>query len=158
MATAASSLPTTTDPMPRPIHRPDTPARWHAAARRARDKRVSVRQVVGTGQWVASSTTDPTVAYGVTPHDCECAAGRAADPVCLHRALLRVLLGMLTLPPDPEPEPPAVIVPIRQPEQPCADCGGEGWWYGSSRNCAHTVITCATCRGTGVDPTTLIAA
>ncbi len=143
--------------MPTPTMRPrhDTPERWQAALHRARDRGVQVRQLAGSGAWIASSTTDPCVAYEVTTRECACHAGAHDDPVCQHRAMLRYLLGWLGF--DPEPEPPTPIA-LRQPERPCADCTGEGWWYGSMTDTRHTVITCGTCRGTGVDPHTLIVA
>ncbi len=147
--TAPSITPTPTRP------RLDTPERWQAALRRARDRGVSVRQLAGSGAWIATSTTDPCVAYEVTTHTCASHAGQHDDPICLHRALLRYLLGWLEFDPEPVPPTPAALC---QPERPCPDCSGDGWWYGSTTDTRYTTITCGSCRGGGVDPQTLIVA
>lgn len=67
---------------------------------------MQVRQVISSGAWVATSATDPTVAYeiGVTAsvaHDCTCKAVAFGDPVCCHRAAYYHRAGLLDL--DPEP-------------------------------------------------------
>lgn len=72
-----------------------TPARWSAALDRARHEGIQVRQLAGSGAWIATSGKDASVAYEVTPHTCECHAGQSGDPVCKHRALLRHQLGLL---------------------------------------------------------------
>ena len=109
---------------PRRLPRPDTPARWQAALRRALAEGVEIRQLAGCGMWIATSTSEAGTAYEVTPWSCECHAGQFGDPVCKHRAAFRYVLGVLTL--DPEPGPPTPIA-LRQPERPCADCHGDGW-------------------------------
>jgi len=154
MATSAATLPPR--PAVRPITRRDTPERWQAAAKRAAAEGVTVRQLAGSGAWIATSGSDITIAYEVTPWHCECRAGEFDDPICKHRATLRVRLGWLTV--EPDPEPPAAAVPIRQPEQPCASCHGYGWGYGTVSGGRTDRLTCWICDGTGVEPDTLIVA
>ncbi len=80
---------------PRRLPRPDTPARWQAALRRALEEGVETRQLAGCGMWIATSSTEAGTAYEVTPWSCECHAGQFGDPVCKHRAALRERLGAL---------------------------------------------------------------
>ena len=80
-------------------------ARWKSALARARLAGVQVRQLAGSGQWIVTSASDPTVAYETDGTTCNCAAALlGGDPVCLHRAALRNHLDR------PEPEPPAHTV------------------------------------------------
>jgi hypothetical protein len=74
--------------------------RWQRASERARLAGVQVRQLAGSGQWIATSASDPTVAYETDGVICNCAAALlGGEPVCLHRAALRDHLA----PPDPGP-------------------------------------------------------
>lgn len=72
-----------------------TPARWQAALTRAFLQQIQVRQVAGSGVWVATSATDPSVAYATDGQDCECQAAQNGDPVCKHRAMFWFLQGAL---------------------------------------------------------------
>ncbi len=85
--------------------RPITPKRWQAAAQRAIDERVEVRQLNESGAWIASSGTDPVMCYllevrmGIVVR-CTCPAGAHGDPCCKHaarfyldRSLLEVISG-----------------------------------------------------------------
>ena len=95
-----------------------TPERWQAALGRALSEGVEVRQVAGSGLWIATSGTDRTVAYtlsvtGTVAHGCECPAGEFGDAVCKHRAAYYYQTGMLD--PDPVPPAPAVARPRRSP-------------------------------------------
>jgi hypothetical protein len=75
--------------------RPDTPDRWFAALERAEREGVSVRQLTGSGAWIATSTSDPHTAYEVSVHRCTCKAAEFGDdPVCKHRARLRDYLHL----------------------------------------------------------------
>ena len=61
-------------------------ARWMKAAQRAVAECVQVRQLAGSGAWIASSGSDATVAYevavtGNVAHSCDCLAGLNGDPV-----------------------------------------------------------------------------
>jgi len=142
-----------------PTARRDTPERWQAAAKRATAEGVTVRQLAGSGAWIATSGTDTTIAYEVTPWHCECRAGEFDDPICKHRATLRVRLGWLTVEPEPEPPAPAVVaVIIRAAEERCRNCGGNGWGYGTVTGGRIDRLTCWICDGTGVEPATLIVA
>ena len=98
----------------RPQRQP-TRARWQAALARALTEGVQVRQLAGSGAWVATSGSDAGTAYGLeitngVAHGCDCLAGDNGDPVCKHRALWWHLAGLVHLA-DPEPEPPTPAAP-----------------------------------------------
>lgn len=80
--------------------RANTTVRWQTALRRAQAEGVQVRQLAGSGMWIATSATDTETAYEVTPWGCECHAGQFGDPVCKHRAALHQVLGRLTVEDD----------------------------------------------------------
>jgi hypothetical protein len=116
-------------------HRTATPERWIKAAERAVAENVQIRQLAGSGQWVASSGSDATVAYevdvtGNVAHGCGCLAGLNDDPVCKHRAAFYLLIGALDLPPEPEPPAlgvsPVVCFRCRGAETGCPECRGAG--------------------------------
>src|SRR5579884_407158 len=88
------------------------PARWQAALKRALAEGVQVRQLAGSGMWIATSGTDATTAYEVSQFGCSCPAGEFGDPVCKHRAAYWHALGILEL--DDEPEPPTPAAPARR--------------------------------------------
>lgn len=135
------------------VRRPrvESPERWQKALERAVAGNVQVRQLRGSGQWVATSSSDPTIAYeldvtGNVVHGCTCPAAEHADPVCAHRAMAWYLIGALDLPePTPVPEPAPVTETVR-----CPDCGGDGfikimtggrfsdWVPGTCHRCAST--------------------
>ncbi len=114
--------------------RTSSPARWIKAAERAVAEGVQIRQLAGSGAWVASSGSDPNAAYevevtGNVAHGCSCLAGLNDDPVCKHRAAYFVLIGALD--PNPEPDPPAPVAPVvcfrcRGRETGCPVCAGAG--------------------------------
>jgi hypothetical protein len=100
--------------------RTSSPVRWQKAAQRAIAEGIQVRQLAGSGQWIATSGSDATVAYevevtGNIAHGCSCLAGLNGDPCCKHRAAFYLLIGALSL--EPEPEPPAPV---------CLDCQRRG--------------------------------
>ena len=68
-----------------------SPARWMKAAERAIAEGIQIRQLAGSGQWVATSGSDTGAAYevavtGNVAHGCGCLDGLNEDPVCKHRA------------------------------------------------------------------------
>jgi len=88
----------------RRTNRQATPARWQAALGRALAEGVQVRQLAGSGAWVATSGTDAATAYGLdvtgrVAHGCDCPAGASGDPVCKHRAAPAVPLLPRCCPP-----------------------------------------------------------
>ena len=126
-----------------------TPERWQAALARAFAEGVQVRQLAGSGAWLATSGTDATKAYeleivnGIV-RSCSCPAGTFGDPCCKHAARFYLDAGLLDVD-DPEPDPPApggtaqcwncsgggvVYVPdcarAGWPHPPCPVCGGSG--------------------------------
>ncbi len=109
--------------------------------------------------WIATSGTQDGVAYEVSWRTCECHAGQHDDPVCKHRAALRMHFGWLTLP-EPEPPTPAApaLVVLRVAEARCHCCGGDGWRYGENEDGRRDRITCWVCGGSGVEPATALAA
>lgn len=116
--------------------RTSTPARWIKAAERAVAEGIQIRQLAGSGAWVASSGSDANAAYEVEvtdniAHGCSCLAGLNDDPVCKHRAAFYLLIGSLSIDPEPEPPGPAAPAPI------CFRCRG-------------TDTGCPVCQGAGV--------
>ena len=124
--------------------RTSSPARWMKAAERAVAEDVQIRQLVGSGQWIASSGSDASIAYevdvtGNVAHGCGCLAGLNDDPVCKHRAAFYLLIGALAL--TPEPDPPALgAAPLI-----CFRCRG-------------AEVGCPVCQGVGVAPLSAQAA
>lgn len=118
----------------------DTPRRWRAALKRARKERVEIRQLQGSGMWIATSASDPNTAYEVTPWECECFAGQFHDPVCKHRAALLVKLGRLQLDAESDGAGPA----------PCPACRGTGNQAAIAvRARSPRTVTCVHCGGSG---------
>lgn len=124
------------------IAKENTSKRWRAALHRAESEGVEVRQLAGSGMWIATSGTDADVAYEVTPWECECHAGQFVDPICKHRAALLEKLGRLRLEAeDPAPEP------VR-----CPSCNGVGTVPGTvstGTTWRYDNLTCDDCHGTG---------
>ena len=113
--------------------RTSSPARWMKAAERAVAEGVQVRQLAGSGQWIANYGSDSSVAYevevtGNVAHGCGCLAGLNDDPVCKHRAAFYLLIGALTLPPELDPPAPANLICFRcrGTEAGCPVCSGIG--------------------------------
>jgi hypothetical protein len=128
--------------------RVENPARWAKAAERAIAEGIQVRQLQGSGQWVASSGGDATVAYeldvtGAVAHGCACLAGLNNDPICKHKAAFFILVGAID--PHPEPTPPAPAVR-------CWRCFGDGecWVRGE-------LVACPICGGNGRLPAPIAA-
>ncbi len=138
--------------------RVENPVRWTKAAERALAEGIQVRQLQGSGQWVATSGSQSGVAYevlvtGNVAHGCECLAGMNSDPVCKHRAAFYLLIGALDL--TPEPEPPAPVLTLD-----CPECRGCGVLYSHELERAGLLYPpCAACGGTGIRrvPTPLAA-
>ena len=110
-----------------------TPERWQKAAARALDEGIQMRQLAGSGAWIASSGSDATVAYevevtGNIAHGCTCLAGLNDDPVCKHRAAFYLLIGALDLTPEPDPPALGAIVCFRCQGRDalCPVCAGAG--------------------------------
>ncbi len=134
--------------------RPATPAQWQAALARALAEGVQVRQLAGSGAWLATSGSDAVTAYGLAvtngvAHGCDCPAGAHGDPVCKHRAAFYHALGLLDLDPEPEPPAPAAPMLIAFPAR-CA-CDGRGFFTRASATFPGVTyrVTCRDCRGTG---------
>ncbi len=109
-----------------------SPERWQAALRRAIAEGIQVRQLVGSGAWVATSGSDPAAAYLVGANGCECQAGEYGDPACKHRAAFWHAQGVLNLEPEPDAAPVVTAVVVEPPPAP--------------------VATCPVCAGRGIDP------
>jgi hypothetical protein len=110
----------TVPPQTRP--RQATSERLQAAARHALAEGVEVHQVYATGVWVATSGTQPNVAYvleivqGIV-RSCSCLAGAYGDPCCKHAARYYVDMGVIELD-DQDPPAPAPALPL--PQEPIA--------------------------------------
>ncbi len=133
-----------------------TPERWQAALKRALDEGIQVRQLAGSGAWVATSGSDPAAAYLVSANGCECQAGEYGDPACKHRAAFWHAQGVLDLEPEPDAAPvvTAVVVEPAPASAICPACGGRGIDPGCR---GHRVAPgyyvhcpCARCDGSGV--------
>ena len=121
--------------------RKNTPNRWRAALRRAVKEGVEVRQLAGSGMWVATSASDPETAYEVTPWECECHAAQFGDPVCKHRAVLLATLGRIASDTG-DASGRACDVCNGMGTHPTLLAYGEPW--------RSETVTCEHCRGTGV--------
>lgn len=98
-------------------------ARWVTAVTRAATEGVKVFQLPTSGVWIATSGTDATTAYVVTETACECYAGAHGDPVCKHRAQLRVQLGTLAPTAPAVAEVLVIATPVATPAaRMCTDC------------------------------------
>jgi hypothetical protein len=136
--------------------RSSSPARWQKAAQRAIAEGIQVRQLAGSGQWIANSGNDATGAYevditGNVAHGCSCLAGLNDDPVCKHRAAFYLLIGALDLSPEPVGPAPSLTVD-------CPDCHGCGVVYDHTLERAGWLYPpCAECGGSGVSGDRLAA-
>lgn len=123
-------------------NRPASDQRWQHALRRAHEEGVQVRQLAGCGMWIATSGSDRTTAYEVTPWGCECHAGQYGDPICKHRAALLERLGRLRIEALQESAPPVQ----------CPTCNGLGTVPGTvstGSTWRYDNVTCIDCNGTG---------
>lgn len=123
-----------------------TPERWAIALARALAEGVQVRQLAGSGQWIATSGRDAGTAYGLAvtggvAHGCDCLAGLNGDPVCKHRAAYYAAAGLL----DPEPPTPAAPALVT-----CWECRGTGDdWAGLDGEVPQVRVPCPACLGAG---------
>lgn len=126
-----------------------TPERWQGALRRALANGVQLRQIAGTGSWIATSSSRPALAYFTDGHMCDCEAFKlGGDPVCQHRALYWHLMGALGLDPEP-PTPAAPALAVVPPF--CPPCDGKGFVVKLSAIFGTTYrVTCRACSGAGV--------
>ncbi len=112
-------------PTRRPVRRA-TPERWQAALKRALAEGVQVRQLAGSGAWVATSGSDPASAYLVTGDSCECQAAEHGDPICKHRASFWHAQGALHLDSELDAAPVVTAVVVEPAPAICPACGGRG--------------------------------
>ncbi len=132
----------------RPVRRA-TPERWQAALQRALDEGIQVRQLAGSGAWIATSGSDTAAAYLVSAQGCECQASEYGDPVCKHRAAYWHAVGALDL----EPKPAAAPVVAAPTPATCPACSGNGFDPGCQghRLAGGYLVRCpcSRCDGTG---------
>ena len=119
--------------------RPESPARWAAALRRAMEAGVDLLEIGGSEMVAVESARHPGVVYLVSRDgtSCSCRAGEWGDPVCLHRALVLWLTGRM----DADGRPP-------RPEC-CPECSGTGrrqYWTGEGGLSAFVDLPCPRCR------------
>lgn len=132
-------------------HRAESPERWAKALQRAIEHGVEVFVSAVDGQRFATSATQLDTLYPVDAYSCACPAALAGDPVCQHRAALRIVLGWIALD-DVSTETPATID--------CGACHGCGWNYVET-NGGRTFpdqITCRRCGGSGQMPVRIVRA
>lgn len=116
--------------------RTESPERWAKALSRAIAANLAYIELVGgDGAWAVSSQRDSERGYVATTHTCTCEAGRSGDPVCCHRALVRVLTGYgePALEPAPQKCPSCTAGKVEEwgvsgpiGFKVCAVCGGAG--------------------------------
>jgi hypothetical protein len=112
--------------------RVDSPERWQKALSRALLANLSYIELIGgDGAFAVSSTGDEEAGYIATVGSCTCPAGRGGDPVCCHRALVRVLTG---------------VMPVDAPDE-CGDCCGCG-----RQSFGLYDLPCDSCGGSGIKP------
>lgn len=121
---------------------PFTSACWQSAAQRAVAEQIQVRQLAGSGQWLATSGSDHRMAYeldatGAIAHGCNCLAGRNGDPICKHRASRYLSIGAFSL---TTPEVSRTCKSFA-----CTVCGGPGSVSGTGRPRCQ----CSVCGGRG---------
>lgn len=113
----------------------DSPERWRRALERSLQAGVEIFTVAGTSQLMATSATHLDRLYPVSATTCGCPAAIGGDPVCMHRAAARFVLGQL---PDVEEQP-----------QPCLWCHGSGL---TPNHYHERYDNCDACGGSGVKP------
>lgn len=111
----------------------------------ARERGIHVLRHEPSNEYFVESASEPGKLHRVTAVSCTC-KGFQYRGYCCHLAALLDHLGWL---PESTPPTPAPIVV----EVPCDRCDGIGWGYGGA-----TVWTCVACHGSGVEPTTALAA
>jgi hypothetical protein len=129
--------------------RTESAERWQAALRRAIAAGIEPLQIAGTGEWVVTSSTRIGTVYRVTPTACECEAAFAGDPCCVHRAVIRQVLGYFD---RPQLEPVETAAAID-----CGACHGRGWSYAEAMG-GRTFpdkVACHRCGGSGQMPVKL---
>ena len=89
-----------------------TPQRWEAALKRATAAGLEVFQTADTGELMVTSASKLDTLHRTDGRRCSCEAALAGDPVCMHRAVARFVLGLLPASPPPAPT--------------CASCLGKG--------------------------------
>ena len=121
-------------------------------AAQAAQRGVQIYRTPDDRHW-ATSISNPGELHYVTAYSCDC-PGFMRHQRCSHHSALLDHLGWLPISPDPTPTPS----PVRMPEVPCRACNGNGWAYGENWHGRIERLTCWICDGTGVEPTTAIAA
>ena len=139
----------TATPRPTRRSRPTNVEDLHRLADLGRQRGLRVFEA-SPGRWFCSSASDQFALHVVTGLSCTC-EGFLRHQRCSHNSLLLSELGWL---PPQEPEPPAVVEPIRCPE--CLGCGVVYVHQCELAGFPHPNCTC--CDGTGRLPVTIIAA
>ena len=129
--------------MQRPV-RTESAARWEKALARALTAGLEVFTVADTGERMVTSASQLDTVHRTDGAACTCAAGLAGDPVCMHRAVVRFVMGWL---PEPSPAAPAVALVVTP--RPCLWCNGCGR---IPNDVELRLDICRTCRGSGRRP------
>ena len=125
-------------PSTRP-RREATEARWQAALARAVSNGLEAFVAADTGERFVTSASKLDTLHRCDGHQCSCDAALAGDPVCMHRAVVRSVMGWL---PEFEDAPVPTIA--------CPECSGGGVVY--VKECARSGWphpTCPVCAGSG---------
>lgn len=124
---------TTATPATDPLHR---------LAEAARDRGVRILREATSGEYYATSGSDPELCYRVTGYSCSC-PGFLRWNRCGHHSLLLLQLGWL---PDDDPDPAPPAGSVRASTIPCSVCNGRGIEHPFGD---HLAVVCLTCSGTG---------
>jgi len=120
-----------------------TPERWARALDRALGAGLEVFRVADTGELMVTSSSQLDTLHRTDGDVCTCAAAVAGDPVCQHRAVVRMLAGTL----------PVVVVHVEELAlNSCPSCTAgkvQEWGVSGPIGCRP----CSVCGGSGVSTT-----
>jgi hypothetical protein len=114
----------------------------HRLAENARNRGVRILREATSGEYYATSGSDPELCYRVTGYSCSC-PGFLRWSRCGHHSLLLLTLGWL---PEDDPDPTPPIAAARTASIPCTVCNGKGTEHPFGD---HLAVVCLTCSGTG---------
>ena len=130
--------------------RVDTLERWHKALARALEQGLEIFTVADTGERFVTSASRLDTLHRTDGRRCTCEAAVAGDPVCMHRAVVRSVMGWLPdLPAELGGELPVdAAAPASVPAtSECMWCNGCGVVPNDYR---ERYDRCDSCGGTGI--------
>lgn len=140
----------------------ESPERWAKALQRAIAHGIDILDIAGDpGHFAVESQSRPGVVHLVDAagRGCTCEAATTGDPVCAHRAIVRFVAGLLTMP--VAPAVPAKGTPAETPASvECGECHGRGWHYVEVKGgrAFPDQVACRRCGGAGRMPVRIVRA